>query len=276
LFFLSAQVFAAPVTAQKNRRLSEGPADLIEKAYNLSLQKDRTQAVNILVTAIRREHPTSVAAKEMKSALQEISSAFFGDKAQQLYELSISLRKNDVNQAQARLSDAIRIEPDNLLLLNEAARIHISKGECGTAAEALQKHRRWNPFDEQTLLTAAQAEVCRSEWPAYTALRSQSDVKKGPYALYWAGLEIEMALQEKSEARAKENLELVRKEDPEYPELGYWIWRTEKDNQRRKNGAQQYLLMCKKISAALFRRYLVDPNYCRRTAEVESYLKKGS
>lgn len=258
---------------EPSRRTAEGPADIIEKAQNLSLQKDRTQAVNILVSAIRRESPSSPAAKEMKSVLQDISGFFEGDKAQQVYELALSLRKNDVNQAQAKIAEALRIEPDNLRLLNEAARLLVIKGDCSSAGDAMNRHRKWNPYDEQSLLVAAQAAVCQGDWPAYTALRSQADNRKGPYAKSWAALEVERALKEKSDSRAKEALAALQKADPAHPEIPYWQWRLETDRSKQNSEAQKYLMGCKNLSAAQYRRYMMETSICRRTAEVEAFLK---
>lgn len=271
----AAWMLIVPLLSLASPRTAEGPADLIEKAHNLSLQKERTQAVNILVAAIKREAPNSANAKELKSALQEISSAFLGDKAQQLYELAVSFRKTDLAQMQNRLNEALRVEPDNLLLLNEMARLQIIRGECAGASEALAKHRRWNPYDELTLLTSGQAAVCQGDWPAYTTLRSQADGKKGPYGVFWLALEVERALKEKAEARAKESLELLRKEDPQYPEIAFWSLKLAKDVSSRSNFAQKYVMECKNVSAAQFRRYMMEPLLCRRTAEAETFIKPG-
>lgn len=272
LFLISSQfAWATP----SPRRTIEGPAELTEKAYNLTLQKDRTQAVNILVTAIRREAPGSTNSKELKSALQEVSGLFLGDKAQQLYELSLSLRKTDTNQAQGKLNEALRIEPDNLQLLNESARLQILKGDCSAAGESLAKWRKWNPYDEQTLLTSAQAAVCQSDWPAYAGFRSLADSRKGAFAKFWYSLEVEKSLKENSESRAKEALDLLHKEDASFFETAYWDFRTIKDPAQKMAAAQKYLTNCKNISAAQFRRSLMEPFFCRRTAEVESFVKVG-
>lgn len=268
---VAAFFISFPSSAKDPQR--EGPKDIIEKAHNLSLQKDRTQAVNILVSAIRRENPNSAVAKELKSVLQDVSGFFEGDKAQQVYELALSLKKNDLNQSQAKITEALRFEPDNLLLLNEAARLQIMKGDCSNASEAMARHRKWNPYDEQSLLVAAQAAVCQGDWPAYAALRSQADNRKGPYATSWAALEVERAIKERADVRAKEALAVLQKADPAYPEIPYWQWKLETERSRQLASAQKYLMSCKNVSAAQYRRYMMETSICRRTAEVEAFLK---
>lgn len=265
-----------PTRAQKDhRRTSEGPGDLIEKARNLSLQKDRAQATNILVSAMRREPANSTAFREMRSALEEISTVFFNDRAQQLYELALSLRKTDPKQAQARLQEASRIEPDNLQVLNELARLQMIAGNCDNAAESLAQIRKTNPFDEQTLLGSAQAAVCQNDWPLYTSLRSQADGRKGNYKKSWLSLEVERADREKAESRAAEAFQALKAADPEHPELGYWEWRFGKLSEQKNAAGARYLATCKNPSTALLRRYLSEPFLCRKTAEVENAQKTG-
>lgn len=262
--------------AQKDhRRTSEGPGDLIEKARNLSLQKDRTQATNILVSAMRREPANSTAFREMRVALEEISMVFFNDRAQQLYELALSLRKTDPKQAQSRLQEASRIEPDNLQVLNELARLQMIANNCDNAAESLAQIRKTNPFDEQTLLGSAQAAVCQNDWPLYTTLRSQAEGRKGSYKKSWLSLEVERADREKSESRAIDAVQALKGADPEHPELGYWEWRYGKVSEQKNAAGARYLMTCKNLSTALLRRYLSEPFLCRKTADVENAQKAG-
>lgn len=270
IFYWGFSAIAAPKAAKPT---SEGPADIIEKAHNLSLQKDRMQAVNVLVSALKRESPTSTAAKEMKTTLHEVGDLFFGDKAQQQYELALALRKTDINQAQAKLGEALRMEPDNVQLLSESARLQILKNDCGAATEAVAKQRKWNPFDEQLILVAAQAAVCQNDWPTYAALRSQADSRKGPYAKSWLALEAERAFREKAADRGKDALEALKKADPEHPELSFYAWKMESDKARQRSMAQRYAMTCKNLSAALFRRYITETFFCRRTAEAETFVE---
>lgn len=268
LTLVGGPVFAIP------KAKSEGPADLIEKAYNLSLQKDRVQAVNVLVSAIKRESATSAAGKELKSTLQEIGGLFYGDKAQQQYELALALRKTDIAQAQAKLGEALRLEPDNVQLLSESGRLLVLKNDCGAAGDLMAKQRKWNPFDEQLLLVAAQAAVCQGDWPTYTALRSQADVR-GPYAKTWLALEVERAYREKADARGREALVTLKKADPEHPEIFFWSWKLEPSKAQQRVFAQRYAAGCKNLSAGLFRRYITETFLCRRTAEAESFVESS-
>lgn len=101
------------VQAQTKDKKSETSQDIIEKAQNLILQRDRAQAINILANAIKRESGRSQSVVELKKTLNEIAALFFSDKAQQLYEVGITLKRTDLNQALQKITEALRMEPDN-------------------------------------------------------------------------------------------------------------------------------------------------------------------
>ncbi|WP_413559241.1 hypothetical protein [Bdellovibrio sp. HCB209] len=266
----AAFLFSSPAFSQSK---SETYKDIIEKAYNLSLQKDRQQALNILTAAIARESRPAAQA-ELKKATVEVAHVFFSDKAQQLYETSISLKKTDLNQAISKLAEAQRIEPDNLTVVMEQARLQIAKGECSNAQEALQKSVKLMSFDEELRLVNAQTQVCAGQWVEYSKNPEVSDSRKSTYQKYWMALEVERQLKLKNLTKASETAQSLVKLDPKYPEGHYWIWKIslalKKSNLEE---AQKYVMTCKNISASQYRQYMIDPMLCRRAQEVESEIK---
>ena len=273
--FLSILVSSAAFGQKEMRRTSESHVDLIEKARNLSLQKDRAQAVNILVNAMKREPPNSLGFREMRQALEDISKIFLSDRAQQQYELGLSLKKTDPKQAQSRLQEALRMEPENLQIANELARLQLSQSECEGAQEAMAQVRRTNPYDEQSLLTAAQAAVCLSDWPLYTSLRSQAEVRRGSFKKSWMSLEVERAHREKAESRMLEALQTLRANVPDHPEIPFWEWSLAKSPEKKSEAAVQYLNQCKSMNTSTARKFLAEPFLCKRVSEVERAQRAG-
>lgn len=269
-FFILATSFSSAAEKKK----TENYRDIIDKASNLALQKDRAQAMNVLLAALKREPPNSAATQELKTALQEISVLFLNDKTQQLYELGLSLKRTDLNQAQAKIGEALRLEPDNAILLNESARIQMAKGDCNGAFESMTKQRKTNPYDETSLLVQAQAAVCAGETTTYATLRPAFSAKTGA-PLPWLYLDLERSLKEKAELKAREAAEKAKKLDPHHPELSYWMWRIEKEPTKQLGHAQKYLTVCKNLSAGTYRQYMMDPMLCRRTAELETFVKNS-
>jgi hypothetical protein len=259
-------VVKVPVEAKLKK--SETSKDIIEKAYNLSLQKDRSQAINILVNAIQLENSNGANTTELKKALQQVSYLFYSDRAQQAYELAVSLRKTDPNASQQKLSEALRMEQDNLTVFVELQRILLSKGDCSGALENIVKERAIDPFDENLQLLQGQAQACLKRWEAYNKTKENADFKKSLLYKYWLSLEIEQSLSEKNVSKAKELLAQLQKLDPKYPEIYYWQWRTVPPV-AKSAAAQKYLKECKNISPMTYRQYMTDVNLCRKLGENE-------
>lgn len=272
LFFFQGTL---AVSADSKSKKAETSKDIIEKAYNLSLQKDRPQAINILVSAIKQENAHNGNTAELKKALQQVSYLFYSDRAQQAYELALSLRRTDLPQATLKMAEALRIESDNLTLFNEMQRLVLIKGDCSAALDAVSKQRLQDPFDENLILLQAQAQVCLGQWEAYKETRDLLDMKKSYQAKAWQELEIELAFAEKNTAKGKEMIAGLQKLDEKYPELHYWQWRVA-SNGDRPVAAQKYVKECKNMSATLYRQYMTDVNLCRRVTEVETAAKNAN
>ncbi|MGE5086832.1 MAG: hypothetical protein ACM3MG_11065 [Bacillota bacterium] len=252
---------------------SETYKDIIEKAYNLSLQRDRQQALNILTSAIARETRPQ-AQGELKKAALDVAHVFFSDKAQQLFETSASLRKADLPQSIGKLNEAQRIEPDNIAIVIELSRLLIAKGDCSGAQELLTKSLKLIAFDEELKLTNAQSQVCQGQWYEYLKTYDPKEVAKSALQKFWLANEVEHQVKVKNITKAQENLGILKKLDAKYPEVAYWSWRLSQGAKTRNlDDAQKYVMTCKNISASQYRQYMIDPMLCRRVLEVEGEIK---
>ncbi len=273
--FFSSQVFSLCVFSQGKPAVnkSETYKDIIEKAYNLSLQKDRQQALNILITALQKEtRPQAVA--ELRKAVNDVAHVFISDKAQQMFEAGISLRKTDPAQALGKLNEASRMEPDNIAILAELSRVMIAKGDCSAAQDLMTKQVKLLPYDEDLRLTAAQAYVCQSSWVEYGKVYDSIEIRKSVLQKFWLILEVERYFKTKNFVKAQEIVTNLKKLDGKYPEVSYWAWKL--GQVAKKPGledAQKYVITCKNISANQYRQYMIDPMLCRHVTEVETDLK---
>lgn len=267
---------ALPVSlswAQTKTSKSETYKDIIEKAYNLSLQRDRQQALNILSNAVQKEtRPQAIA--ELKKTASEVSNVFFSDKAQQQFEIGVSLRKTDLNQSLDKLTEASRIEADNFAIANEMARLMIAKGDCKGAQDIVQRQLSLVRFDEELKLSLAQAQVCQKRWVDFQKTADSVAIKKSAQQKFWLPLEIDKHLAGKSFSKAQEALAILKKLDDKYPEVSYWAWKIDLEQKKANFSAgQKYVMACKNISANQYRQYMIDPMLCRHLSEVESELK---
>ncbi len=265
LFFTSL-AWSAPAETYK---------DIIEKAYNLSLQKDRAQATTVLLNALKKESKKTLAQKELTMALDQVSKIFYSDKAQQLYELGLSLRSTEPGAALNKLQEASRLEPDNLSIEIALGRQALSSGDCGSTAARLRKLRDFMAAVEELRLMVGQVAICQSNFQDYLSVRPGSELKNSPLALFWQTSEAEYLFKTGSFAKSQEIADLIQKTEPAFPEAVYWKWKVEAETkQKAEKTAQKYLNLCKTLNSRLFRHYLPEPQLCRRTTEVETFLKK--
>ncbi|MDG0814880.1 tetratricopeptide repeat protein [Bdellovibrio svalbardensis] len=273
--FLSFQMFSSPAFSQSKAiaNKSETYKDIIEKAYNLSLQKDRQQALNILIAALQKENrPQPVA--DLRKAINDVAHVFISDKAQQMFEAGISLRKTDLTQALGKLNEASRLEPDNTAILSELSRTMIAKGDCSGAQDLMSKQAKLLPYDEELKLTAAQAYVCQSAWVEYGKIYDSNEVRKSPFQKFWLILEVDRYFKTKNYTKAQEIAANLKKIDGKYPEVSYWSWKlVQVAKKPGLEDAQKYVITCKNISANQYRQYMIDPMLCRHVVEVEADLK---
>lgn len=271
--FLGMAIFFTPTLlwSAENKKPNEPYKEIISKAHNLVLQKDRQQALILLSSALRLEKPGSRPYKDLRRVLSEIAHIFLSDKTQQLYELALSLKLTDLNQAQQKASEALRMEPDNFTLILELARLHLTKNDCKLADETADRAQKLYSLDEGYLLVQGQIDICRGDLLNYQKSR---DLAESPASLSWTSLDLEKAVREKNWTRAKELLVQLKKLEKDNPEISYWAWRI--DNQQKisnPNAAQRYIVECRNMPLAMARRLNLDPWLCQKTSEVEAFLK---
>lgn len=271
---IAALAFSMTSFAQKTPTYRESAKDIIEKAQNLILQRDRQQALTILSGSIRREKGKAVEA-ELKQALNGIATAFLSDRAQQAYEASLSLRMTDINQSRERAQEAFVMEPDNLLLVLELARISILKADCGGAEVSVKNWIKEFTDHPQLQLIMAQIEICRKKASGEISLKQIAiNVKSDPeLAVFWNIVLLERALLAKDRARIVEMSAVLGKMAADYPDKHYWLWKIETKKALKLEMAKKYLMACKNITAAAYRQYMMDPMICRRMSEDEADQK---
>lgn len=272
-FLFSTQIQAAP----KANASSETYKDIIEKAYNLSLQKDRTQSISILINALKREGKKSTGQKELSAALDQVAKVFYGDKAQQLFELAISLKNSDPAVAISKFQEAARLEPENLSIELALARMSLSTGDCDSALNRLVKLKDLGVYLEDVRLATSQAQVCMGRFDDYLLSKVDIDTKKSPLSIYWQMTEAEYLIKTGNFAKARDLTQPVQKTHPGFPEGHYWSWKAGVELKMKSDAiAQKYLTTCKGLNSRTLREYLQEPQLCRRITEVETYLKKNN
>lgn len=267
-FFFSATAIAQPKT--------ETYKDVMEKAFNLSLQRDRTQAVSILLGALKRESKKGRTPKELQAALAQVSHIFYSEKAQQMYELALSFQTSDPATALSKLQEAGRLEPENLSIELSIARLQILLNDCDAAAKTMSRNKDQASYLEEAQLVQAQAAVCLGQFETYLSLKPK-DTKKSPFHIFWLSLDAEYQFKSGAFAKVKDLSQQMQTLEASFTESAYWDWKSARELKGKVDkSAQKYLSQCKSLSTRLQRQYQAEPNLCRRTAEVETFLKKNN
>ncbi len=240
-----------------------GERKLIEQAYDLYLQKQRSQALQLLTPLVKKKN------KQAVSSFEDIAKGFLTDEAHQQYERALTQKRLDPQSALASLNKALAVEPDQVLVLCERARLQIVLGACSAAQkEVLPWLKTYEDLAEASLLRAQLAKCAQDEFP------TKFDVK-GPLAVHWRILEAQRWLHLREHKRAQEILELNRRQAPDFPETHYWMMKLAgTDRILLEASAQNYLKTCRQLSSQKERAYSEEPFLCRRSQEVEAELKK--
>jgi hypothetical protein len=264
---------------------SESYKDIITKAQNLVLQKERSQAIDLLFQSLKQESLKGTAFREIKKNMASIARAFMFEKAQQAYELAISMRRQDAAQAYKTIKDGLNYEPDNLNLLLILARTEVTKNECLAARETFNRIKKSLWVDEEVQLLQAQILFCGKEsneiQSSVTLDLTVSEWQRPQgqsfnHGLYWDFLELKKYEILKNDIKLQEKAKSLESSVVKnHPDLFYWKWRASSRTDIRKNQlGQKYILSCQGLSQRQNREYLIDPFLCQRVSDVEREIKK--
>jgi tetratricopeptide (TPR) repeat protein len=156
LAMFAAFLAVTPAFAQQ----TENYKNLIEKARNLTLQRDRLQASQVLQRAIQKEPKTSQAYKEMTRALDELMLLFYTEKGQSLFTQADAAADSNPKAAIDSYQSALRAEDGNVSVLKALSRAHLRLEECDKADTYIKQAEAMNPFSPEVKLLRLQALNC--------------------------------------------------------------------------------------------------------------------
>lgn len=251
--------------------------DIIEKSYTLSLQKERTQAVTLLISAATRESKKGSIPKELLQAINEVATIFYSDKAQQSYELALSLRLADPILANTKLSEALKQDPENIQIKTEQVRMLLLANDCGVALKSANSLEEKYPYIASVSLLVAQSQVCLSQFAEYQKTKLKAEEFKNSNELFWKNLDLEIAVKQRQFVKAKEIFSTIIKIDPDFPETYFWGWKIAQEMKNHEDrSAGKYTSGCKSLSPRAVRKYLFEPRLCKRIAEIDQAAKTSA
>jgi len=248
--------------------------DLIAKARNLTLQRDRSQASQILLRVIKKESKSSTAYKESARALDELMRVFYTEKGQILFSQGEALYATKPREALESFQAALRIDNGNLSILAAIARSQLMLEDCGGADTTVQQMEVLNPISAETKLLKVQTLICAQKLDLASEILVAPDQEWQPLEKFVRGLQIQSYLRKKDLKRAKSTIVTWQAQAAEYPEVFYWKWKMSLEGGTPDRAAAlKYAQLCQNLSVRKKQMYVYDLSLCRGREEVEEFLR---
>lgn len=152
VLFLSIFMLSAATT--------ENHRDMIHKAENLTLQRDRSKALQILKLSLKKEEKNLQNAKEVIQSMDRIGNLFFSEKTQSIYAKGISELKQEASLSREDFKAALAMEPDQLLIIYQLGLLDLKENECAKALDWSKKGLNLHPYHNKLLSLYLQAALC--------------------------------------------------------------------------------------------------------------------
>lgn len=252
-------------TAVKKEEPSTQSRELIEIAQNLLLQKDRDQAIRLLIKAQAIEKNKIIVA-EIRGILKNIGSLFLSDKSQQEFESSISFKKTDPSKWLAAVERAQKMEPDNTLVMYELIRNQVNNKNLNRAQEIVSEFRVKNAFDKNVILASIYLQLAANDGKDLSQLKTQlKDLQLPNHTAVSGYIELLERILVGNREKALATLAILKKEDALNPQLTYWEKRI---NGKPKTDEEP---ICKPFPEHYYRRYYHDLFFC--SSALENFFK---
>ena len=267
-------VAADPVAPKATSKNKESYKDIIQKAQNLTLQQDRLQASQVLVRVIKSETYNKKAQEELKKTLNDISTIFYTEKTQKLYEYAKSLLRESPQESLDKITEALKAEPNNILSLLWSARLSLFLGKCEDANLSTTKALEINPFYPQLQLADLQVKACLQNSEQMNKAASEYKHLETTYPLYYHMALAQKFFVQKQYPQATYHIDRAKQIDKEFPEIYFWESQIlEKQELPIIDAASRYVRSCKTITKADYFKYDLEPRLCQEFKNFEIEYK---
>ncbi len=271
LFLLSSMTFAVQISAPA---ISPSISSTIEDAQKLTIQKKRREAAKLLNDSIEGGSFPLKSKSRFVETLRSITTTFFTDKGQRLFESGQSAMFENPDLALSRYREALAVEDENVLILNSIARLQLAREECGQALETISQAKTLSPYIYESALLELRALICQKNYEAFRLkLKNIPSVEKSQeyFVTYLAAQDM---LQQKMWKKGGDLLLKVSEEQPRFPESYYWLNRVNTElEQGDDTFAKKYLSLCKTVSIRDRKTFALEPRLCAGVKEVEDELQ---
>ncbi len=252
----------------------ESYKDLISKSQNLSLQRDRLQACQILIRALQKETKNTASYRELKNSLEELSSVFYTDKAQSIYSQGDSLVDLKTKEALDKFQEALKLEEGNMTALKALARAQLRLDDCRGADASLKSAESFDPVSGEMQLLKLQTLKCQKDYEALSEKLGSKDLDLEGLEKYTKVFAIDEAVRKKDFKKARQILSNWETQSSDYPEVYFWKWQiSNEQNTPDRASGEKYAQLCKALSVRKRKSFNLDVELCKNADEVEAKIK---
>jgi tetratricopeptide (TPR) repeat protein len=283
----TVKVAAPAVEEHSENGQLETYQDLIQKAQNLTLQQDRLQTSQVLLRGLQHEiakgerAKSGTAYKEIAHALDELTSVFYTEKAQNLFadgESQSDLRPRDAIEP---FQEALKSEDRNVSVLKALARVHLKLDECDKADLRVKQAEEVNPVAAEVKLLRLQVLFCQKNYEALSLKLSAHDPELEPVEKFTRALQMQDILHQKEPKKdLKKARALVNTWEAQYPddpEVYNWKWQLSKVNgSPDRVAAAKYSQLCQNLTPRKRKSFSLDVDLCKGKEAADAFLKENA
>lgn len=290
-FVFSLSLSAAPKKVSKSPTAKQTPAperadgksdtqletyqDLILKAQNLTLQQDRLQASQVLIRGLQREAKDSVAYRELARSLEDLTSVFYTEKAQNAFAGGEAVQDQKPREAVDRFLEALKTEDRNVAILKALARAYLRLEECEKAEPIVKQSEEVNPYSSEVRLLRLQVLDCQKNYDGLAVRLAAIGTELEAIEPFLKGLQIGGLVRKKDFKKARAFLSSWESSAPDYPEVYYWKWElTRQTGSADRASAVKYSQLCQNLSPRKRKSFSLDVDLCKGKEVVEVYLRE--
>lgn len=275
--FAAASAPGAPAQKKQSPGQLESHQDLINKAQNLTLQRDRLQTSQVLTRAIQREPKNSVGYRELSKALSELTSVFYTERAQSAFIAGEANQLLKPKEAIDSFQEALRIEEGNVTVLKALARTHLVLGDCDKAEAVVKSAEALDPYSAEVILLRLQTLDCQKSTAALQEMLFAPDVQLPAIETPLKGLQIRNLIQRKDLKKAKALQEKWALQAKDYPEVEYWKFELARlGGTTDRVAGERYVQLCQNLTPRKRKSFNLDVDLCKGKEAVEASLKESA
>ncbi len=272
IFKISILLLASQLALASNiKNTKENYKSIIKKARNLSLQHERVQACQLLKSAIQQYPNNKIANTELVKNLKLLSEFFYTDKGLQFFELAKTSSANNPSDALDLLSDADKLEKENVKISNLSALIHLQQSKCEKALISAEKSLSLNPYSEEAQTIKLQSLSCLNDIEKFNEFEKQLDLNWKNKSPYYLNIKLKFTLQSKDLKNINSLLVQLNNIAKDFPD--YYLRLSEKPGEEKNiKNLINYVQSCKDIDK-IRKKYEYEPQLCFSVEEVNKKIK---